>query len=96
MCYVKLKYDDNLNVIKKVRYFNDDKVSYDNIDQSLNLELKLFSNDGVNDYYCNINFYKIDLVCYVKCTKISANQLNLQKNHKINYYMMMFIIIVEQ
>lgn len=77
--YVKLKYDDNLNVIKKVRYFNDDKVSYDNIDQSLNLELNLFSNDEINDYYSNINFYKIDLVCYVKCTKISANQLNLQK-----------------
>ena len=74
--YVKLKYDDNLNVIKKVRYFNDDKVSYDNIDQSLNLELNLFSNDGINDYYSNINFYKIDLVCYVKCTKINNNQLN--------------------
>ena len=64
--YVKLKYDDNLNVIKKVRYFNDDTINYDNIDQSLKTELNIFNKDGINDYYYDINFYKIELVCYVK------------------------------
>lgn len=62
--YVKLKHNDKF--IKKVRYFNDDKINYDNINESLKTELNIFNENGIKDYYCDTNFYKIELVCYVK------------------------------
>ena len=63
--YVKLKYDDNFNVIKRVRY-DDDKLVYDENNELIKNELNIFNNSGICDYYGNDNFYKIDLVCYVR------------------------------
>ena len=63
--YVKIKYDDNFNVIKRVRY-DDDKLVYDENNELIKNELNIFNNSGICDYYGNDNFYKIDLVCYVR------------------------------
>lgn len=64
--YVKLKYDDKFNVIKRIRYFNNDKVSYEHIEDSLKEELNIFGERKISDYYYDDNFYNINLVCYVK------------------------------
>ena len=63
--YVKLKYDDNFNVIKRVRY-GDNKIIYNVNNDLIKHELKLFTDTGITDYYYDDNFCKIDLVCYVK------------------------------
>lgn len=62
--YVKLKYDDKLNIIKRVRY-GDNKIIYNDNNESLKHELKVFTDTGITDYYYDDNFCKIDLVCYV-------------------------------
>ena len=64
--YVKLKYDTNFNVVKRIRYFNNDKVSYEHIEDSLKEELNIFGERKIADYYYDTNFYNINLVCYVK------------------------------
>ena len=63
--YVKLKYDDNFNVIKRVRY-GDNKIDYEHIEDSLKEELNIFGERKISDYYYDSNFYNINLVCYVK------------------------------
>lgn len=64
--YVKLKYNTNFNVIKRIRYFNNDKVNYEHIEDSLKEELNIFGERKISDYYYDCNFYNINLVCYVK------------------------------
>ena len=68
--YVKLKYDDNFNVIKRVRY-GDNKIIYNVNNDLIKHELKLFTDTGITDYYYDDNFCKIDLVCYVNKQWIS-------------------------
>lgn len=63
--YVKLKYDDNFNVIKRVRY-GDNKIDYEHIEESLKPELNMFNKRRITDYYYDVNFCNINLVCYVK------------------------------
>lgn len=63
--YVKLKYDDNFNIVKRIRY-DDNKIIYDENNDLIKDELNIFNNFGICDYYGNNNFYKIDLVCYVR------------------------------
>ena len=63
--YVKLKYDDNFNVIKRVRY-DDNKIDYEHIEESLKPELNMFNKRRITDYYYDVNFCNINLVCYVK------------------------------
>ena len=63
--YVELKYDDNFNVIKRIRY-SDNKIDYEHIEESLKPELNMFGERRITDYYYDVNFCNINLVCYVK------------------------------
>lgn len=63
--YVKIKYDDNFNIVKRVRY-DDNKLTYDENNNLIKDELNIFNKFGISDYYGNDNFYKIDLICYVR------------------------------
>ena len=63
--FVKINYDDNFNVISKVRY--DDKIlKYEeNKYLFMDNELKMFNSNGINDYYDDKIKYHINLLCYV-------------------------------
>ena len=62
--FVKINYDQNFNVISKVRY--DDKIlKYEENKQFMDNELKMFNSTGINDYYDDNIKYHINLLCYV-------------------------------
>ena len=63
--FVKINYDENFNVISKVRY--DDKIlKYEeNKYLFMDNELKMFNGNGINDYYDDKIKYHINLLCYV-------------------------------
>lgn len=64
--FVKINYDENFNVISKVRY-DDKKMEYEqNKYQFMDNELKLFNQTGINEYYDDNNKYHINMLCYVK------------------------------
>ena len=65
--YIQLLYDDNMNVIDKIRYdghkehYLNNKLDYIQLENE-----KIFNDNGVNDYYDGEYNYKICLLCYVK------------------------------
>ena len=63
--FVKINYDENFNVISKVRY--DDKILKYEENKYLFMddELKMFNGNGINDYYDDKIKYHINLLCYV-------------------------------
>lgn len=64
--FVKINYDENFNVISKVRY-DDKEMEYEqNKYQFMDNELKIFNQTGINEYYDNNNKYHINMLCYVK------------------------------
>ena len=64
--FVKINYDENFNVISKVRY-DDKEMEYEqNKYQFMDNELKLFNQTGINEYYDDNNKYHINMLCYVK------------------------------
>ena len=64
--FVKINYDENFNVISKVRY-DDKEMEYEqNKYQFMDNELKLFNQTGINEYYGDNNKYHINMLCYVK------------------------------
>ena len=65
--YIQLKYDNNMNVIDKIRY-DGNKVHYNNnkINFIINENNKIFNKTGINDYYDEKYNYKICLLCYCK------------------------------
>ena len=64
--FVKINYDDNFNVISKVRY-DDKEMEYEqNKYQFMDNELKIFNQIGINEYYDDNNKYHINMLCYVK------------------------------
>ena len=64
--FVKINYDDNFNVISKVRY-DDKEMEYEqNKYQFMDNELKLFNQTGINEYYDDNNKYHINMLCYVR------------------------------
>ena len=64
--FVMINYDENFNVISKVRY-DDKEMEYEqNKYQFMDNELKLFNQTGINEYYDDNNKYHINMLCYVK------------------------------
>ena len=68
--YIQLIYDDNYNVIDKIRY-DHIKARYNNFNMRKYKYMKieydnLFNDNGINDYYDGNNNYKICLLCYIK------------------------------
>ena len=64
--FVKINYDENFNVISKVRY-DDKEMEYEqNKYQFMDNELKIFNQTGINEYYDKNNKYHINMLCYVK------------------------------
>lgn len=64
--FVKINYDENFNVISKVRY-DDKEMEYEqNKYQFMDNELKIFNQTGINEYYDDNNKYHINMLCYVK------------------------------
>ena len=64
--FVKINYDENFNVISKVRY-DDKEMEYEqNKYQFMDNELKLFNQTRINEYYDDNNKYHINMLCYVK------------------------------
>lgn len=64
--FVKINYDENFNVISKVRY-DDKEMEYEqNKYQFMDNELKIFNQTGINEYYGDNNKYHINMLCYVK------------------------------
>lgn len=64
--FVKINYDENFNVISKVRY-DDKEMEYEqNKYQFMDNELKLFNQTGINEYYDDNNKYHINMLCYVR------------------------------
>ena len=64
--FVKINYDENFNVISKVRY-DDKEMEYEqNKHQFMDNELKIFNQTGINEYYDDNNKYHINMLCYVK------------------------------
>ena len=64
--FVKINYDENFNVISKVRY-DDKELEYEqNKYQFMDNELKIFNQTGINEYYDDNNKYHINMLCYVK------------------------------
>lgn len=64
--FVKINYDENFNVISKVRY-DDKEVEYEqNKYQFMDNELKIFNQTGINDYYDDKIKYHINMLCYVR------------------------------
>jgi len=65
--YIQLLYDDNMNVIDKIRYdghkehYLNNKLDYIQLENE-----KIFNDNGINDYYDGEYNYKICLLCYVK------------------------------
>lgn len=64
--YIKLEYDENWNINKKIRYdFDRQKYKNHNEYKFMDNELNIFNETGINDYYDKNNNYKICLLCYV-------------------------------
>lgn len=64
--FVKINYDENFNVISKVRY-DDKEMEYEqNKYQFMDNELKIFNQTGINEYYDDNNKYHINMLCYVR------------------------------
>ena len=64
--FVKINYDENFNVISKVRY-DDKEMEYEqNKYQFMDNELKIFNQAGINDYYDDKIKYHINMLCYVR------------------------------
>lgn len=64
--FVKINYDENFNVISKVRYDDKEMEYKQNKYQFMDNELKLFNQTGINEYYDDNNKYHINMLCYVK------------------------------
>lgn len=66
--YIKLLYDEDYNVVDKIRY-DDKKLHYNeetmNIYKYMRTEMNIFRDNCISDYFDKSN-YKICLVCYVK------------------------------
>lgn len=64
--FVKINYDENFNVISKVRY-DDKEMEYEqNKYQFMDNELKIFNQTGINEYYDDNIKYHINMLCYVR------------------------------
>jgi len=72
--YIKFNYDDNWNIIEKIKYdnivinyntFKEDFKHNKKILNSTEKELNIFKNNFVTDYYDGEYNYKISMVCYV-------------------------------
>lgn len=64
--FVKINYDENFNVISKVRYDDKEMEYKQNKYQFMDNELKIFNQTGINEYYGDNNKYHINMLCYVK------------------------------
>lgn len=64
--FVKINYDENFNVISKVRYDDKDMEYEQNKYQFMDNELKIFNQTGINDYYDDNIKYHINMLCYVR------------------------------
>ena len=42
------------------------RLNYEHIEESLKPELNMFNKRRITDYYYDVNFCNINLVCYVK------------------------------
>ena len=72
--YIKFKYDDNWNVIERIKYdnitinyntFREDFKHNKKILNSTEKELNIFKDTYITDYYDKEYNYKISMVCYV-------------------------------
>ena len=61
ICYPKCT-----TCLKAKKWLDDNKIDYEHIEESLKPELNMFNKRRITDYYYDVNFCNINLVCYVK------------------------------